>query len=89
MNNTLDFTDTLCKIKEDCALVFDGSSVHKYIHILVNDDRNKWTYIDFSFLKRLAGDHFDGDGSSFMRIQSDGDPKDSSPHIFAVKRVGV
>ena len=36
MNNTLDFADTLCKIKEDCVLEFGGALVHKYIHIMVN-----------------------------------------------------
>ena len=45
MNNTVDFADTLCKIKEDCVLEFGGSLVHNYIHILVNDYRNKLTNI--------------------------------------------
>ena len=39
MNNTVEFTDALDKIKDDCGLVFSGSQVHKYIHILVNNAR--------------------------------------------------
>jgi len=39
----------------------------------------------FLNLLREAGDHFDGDGSALMRIENDGNPKTSSPHLFARK----
>ena len=38
MNNTLEFTENLDRIKDHCGLVFSGSQVHKYIHILVNNN---------------------------------------------------
>ena len=36
VNNTVEFTEILEKITDDCALEFGGGKVHKYIHILVN-----------------------------------------------------
>ena len=36
VNNTVEFTEILEKVTDDCALEFDGSKVHKHIHILVN-----------------------------------------------------
>ena len=36
VNNTVEFTEILEKITDDCALEFGGDKVHKYIHILVN-----------------------------------------------------
>ena len=33
--------------------------------------------------QRLAGDELGGDGTSFMRLEADGDPKTAEPHVFA------
>ena len=41
--------------------------------------------VNFNMLQRMAGDHFDKDGSALVRIQSDGPPKTASPHILAVR----
>ena len=71
VNNSVEFSNTLEKTKEDCAILYGGSLVHKYIHIL-----------------RLVGDFFDGDGSALMRLLSDGPPKHSSPHMYAVYKEG-
>ena len=37
VNDTVEFAEKLDKIKEDCNLDFDGSLMHKYIHLLVID----------------------------------------------------
>ena len=34
---------------------------------------------------RMAGDHFDGDGSALFRLQTDDGPKSAAPHILAIK----
>ena len=35
VNDTLEFREKMEKVNDDCALQFRGSSVHKYIHLLV------------------------------------------------------
>ena len=35
VNDNLEFTERLKKIKDDCALEFRGSSVHLFLHLLV------------------------------------------------------
>ena len=35
VNNSLEFTENLVKIKDDCNLEFNGSKLHKFIHLLV------------------------------------------------------
>ena len=42
------------------------------------DSDLKWIHI-----LRLAGDKFGGDGSSIIRLESDGEPQTAEPHIFA------
>ena len=38
------------------------------------------------FLQRFAGIHFDqGEGCELLRLESDGPPKTSSPHILAIE----
>ena len=71
MNDSLELSEKIGKINDDCTLEFSGCKVHKYIQLL-----------------RMAGEHFDKEGAALMRIQSDGPPKNSSPHILAV-RVGA
>ena len=34
---------------------------------------------------RMAGDHFDGDGSALFRLQTDDGPRSAAPHILAIK----
>ena len=53
VNNTVDFTETLSSIKEDCGLEFGGSLVHKYIHILVISSRINEERLEF--LKYFRG----------------------------------
>ena len=83
--DTLEFSEKMLKVKEDCDLLFKGSQVHKFVHLLVIILHSLKCYQIYPVCKREAGDHFDFDGSSFMRTESDGNPKDSSPHIFARK----
>ena len=33
--NSAEFSEEYSKVKTDCALLYEGSSVHKYIHIIV------------------------------------------------------
>lgn len=35
MNTSVEFSENLNKIKEDCALEFAGAKTHKHIHLLV------------------------------------------------------
>ena len=37
LNSSLDFTEKLQKVKDDCSIDFDGSKLHKYINILVGN----------------------------------------------------
>ena len=84
--DTLEFSEKMLKVKEDCDLLFKGSQVHKFVHLLVIIFAFTKIYqLYYPVFKREAGDHFDGEGSTFMRIETDGNPKDSSPHIFARK----
>ena len=35
VNDNLEFTERIKKIKDDCALEFRGSNVHLFVHLLV------------------------------------------------------
>ena len=35
MNTSLEYSDTIEKITEDCTLEFSGSKIHRHIHVLV------------------------------------------------------
>ena len=99
MNTSVEFAEKLLKIREDCSLDFDGSKLHKYIHIIVrlnccwrsrseDDIPFSLKYKDINELwlfKRLAAEQFEEFPAAVMRIQEDGDPQTSSPHMVAVK----
>ena len=53
VNNTVEFTEILEKITDDCALDFGGSKVHKYIHILVNINNTTLMYCIVLYYIRL------------------------------------
>ena len=84
VNSSVEFTDMYEGVIEDCSLEFDGSLIHKYIYILVRIETKFYNLPD-TLLQRWAGDSFDGEGSAFLRLVSDGPPKSPSPHILAVK----
>ena len=89
MNTSVEFTQHLDEIKDDCTLLFNGAKIHKYIEILVGRLFScKSLNITRLKFQRLAGNHFDSDGAAFMRIEEDGNSMSSSPHIKAV-RVGT
>ena len=35
VNSDVDFAEKLEKVKDDCTLEFDGSVIHKHVHLLV------------------------------------------------------
>ena len=37
VNSTVEFAESLEKVKDDCSLLFAESKVHKYIHLLVTE----------------------------------------------------
>ena len=89
MNDSLELSEKIENMNDDCALEFSGCKVHKYIQLLVLLIKFTKYFLKLSIIpQRMAGDHFDQDGSAVMRIQSDGAPKTSSPHVLAV-RVGT
>ena len=84
MNDSVELCEKIEKIKEECSLEFGGCKVHKFIWLMVMMIILN-VNVNFDMLQRMAGDHFDKDGSALVRIQSDGPPKTASPHILAVR----
>jgi hypothetical protein len=37
LNSSLEFTEKLQRVKDECSVDFDGSKLHKYISILVGN----------------------------------------------------
>ena len=73
-------------VAEVCQLDKNGSETLKFIHLLVGFYFIFSMYIDVLSFQRFAGVHFDqGEGFEFMRLESDGPPKTSSPHILAIE----
>ena len=68
--NSAEFNEEYSKVKGDCALLYEGSSVHKYIHII------RWA------AECMDGK---GADKAFLRKETDGITESGSPHIVAVQ----
>ena len=87
-NEEGDIANKLEQIMTDCNIEYQGSQIHKHIHIIVSKCHSNYFHSK-CFLQRLATQDFDGKeaAGSFLRLQCDGPPKSPCPHLFAV-RVG-
>ena len=79
---TAEFAQFLENAEIKCDVEFNGSSLFKWICILVF--QQFLTIYFMIYIKRRAGDHFDKDGSFFMMLETDGLPAHDGPFIRAV-----
>ena len=81
---TVTFRDQMDAIETTIQLEKSGSLTLKYIHLLVSQISLK-DYPSIKF-QRFAGIHLDeGKGPQLVRLESDGAPDHSSPHILAIE----
>ena len=82
---TVDFRDQMEAVKNACEVDHSGSTTLKNVHLMVC---TSWVLnlFQFVFFQRFASQHFDGgSGSELVRLESDGPPKDGSPHLLVIE----
>ena len=86
IDKTMDFKEKLAGIDELVETEYDGCRVFKDIQILVCF---LWFMINAMFqlplLQRIAGSHFDSDGTSLVRLERELPSPSASPFILAVE----
>ena len=80
---TAEFRDKLAEINEKVEEEFGGSITFRDIETLVSESIEMACII--LFLQRMAGSHFDTDGSVLIRYQTELPGATSSPFIVAVQ----